>query len=281
MKEVISSTATNIFYALQSVKFWIAAAVNLLIMFIFAEMDILFGQNESVYYVLFLTLSKIPEEFTMVVSAVSAVTLFADEWCGGRFIFSYTRLKKTGYAATLVLSVFLISSLLSIFGSALYIGILSISHPLSGDTTTRAMLQIARGYANGGLLQHGHFFAYYLITILRQACYMGVFTAMAAVASIKLTNSYVAITFPIALHITITNILTALNVPGIIVPSNVYRHSVYLSKMFDPDLNLSENNFSMISMLYPFIYTVIILAALAVLSYFLLKQKYEKSSDLR
>lgn len=281
MRTVLSSTATNVFYALRSVKFWIAVAVYLLIMLVFADVDILYGQNESIYYILFLTLSKIPEEFTMVVSAIPAVTLFADEWCCGRFIYSYTRLKGAGYAVTLVLSVFLISSLVSMIGSTLYIGILSPSHPFVGDTTTRTFLQIARGYANGGLLQHGHFFAYYLITVLRQACYMGIYSTMAAAVSIWLANSYVAIVFPMVLHIAITNILKALTMPGIIVPQNVYRHSVYLSKIFDPDLNLSENNFSVISMIYPFIYTLIILAMLAVLSYFWINRKYEKNSDFR
>lgn len=282
MKAVVSSTITNVFYTARSVKFWAAVAVDLLIMFIFAGIDIIFGQNESIFYILFLTLSKIPAEFAMVISAIPAATIFADEWCCGRFIYSYSRQKKAGYAVTLILSVFLISALVSLISTGLFIGVLSLSHPLDADDMSlKTLLQIARGYANGGLIQHGHFFAYYIITILRQACYMGIYSAMAATVSIWFANSYVAMASPMALHILITNILTVLAVPGVIIPENVYRHSVYLSKMFDPDLNLSENNFSVFSMLYPFIYTLIILTALVVISFFGIKQKNEKNSDFR
>ncbi len=282
MKAVVSSTITNVIYTLRSVKFWAAVAVDMLIMFIFAGIDVIFGQNESIFYILFFTLSKIPAEFAMVISAIPAVTIFADEWCSGRFIFSYTRQKKAGYAVTLILSVFLISALVSVISVALFIGVLSLSHPLDAEgMKPRALLQIARGYANGGLIQHGHFFAYYVITVLRQACYMGIYSAMAAAVSICFANSYVAMVSPMALHVLITNILTVLAVPGVIFPKHVYRHSVYLSKMFDPDLNLSENNFSIFSMLYPFIYTLIILAVLVVISFFGIKQKNEKNSDFR
>lgn len=282
MKTIASSIITNVIYTLRSVKFRVAVAVDLLILFVFAGVDVLFGQNERVFYILFFTLSKIPEEFTMMISAVPTVTIFADEWCSGRFIFSYTRQKKAGYAVTLILSVFLISALVSVISTALFIGVISLSHPLDADgMKPRMLLQIARGYANGGLLQHGHFFAYYVITVLRQACYMGIYSAMAAAVSIWFANSYVAMVFPMALHVLITNILTALEVPGVIIPKHVYRHSVYLSKMFDPDLDLSENNFSVFSMLYPFIYTLIILAALAVISFWGIKQKNEKNSDFR
>ena len=282
MKKVVSSSATNVFYALRSVKFWTAVAVNMLILFIFADVDILWGQNESIHYILFLTLDKIPEEFTMAVSAVPAVTLFADEWCSGRFIYSYTRLKGVGYAVTLVISVFLISMLVSFISTGLYIGILSLSHPWLGDTTSRMFLQSASKYANGGWLQHGHYFAFYLVTLLRQACYMGIFSAMAAVFSIWISNSYVAIVFPVFLNSVIMNILTPLlKIPFVLVPKQVYLHYVYLAKIFDPDLNRSENNFTVISMLYPFIYTLIILALLAVLSYFWIIRKYRSSSDMR
>lgn len=282
MKTVVSSTITNVFYTARSVKFRAAVVLNLLTMLIFAGIDVIFGQNESMFYILFFTLEKIPAEFTMVISAIPAATIFSDEWCGGRFVYSYTRQKKAGYAVTLILSVFLIAALVSLISTVLFIGVLSLSHPLDTDgMKPRAILQIARGYANGGLIQHGHFFVYYIVTVLRQACYMGIYSAMAATVSIWFANSYVAMVSPMALHVLLTNILTVLAVPGVIIPKNVYRQGVYLSKMFDPDLDLNENNFSVFSMLYPFIYTIIILAMLFVISFFGVKQKNEKNSDFR
>ena len=282
MKKVISSSATNVFYALRSVKFWLAVALELLMMFILADVDIVHDQTQKIYYVLHMTFDKMPGEFTAAMSALPAVTLFADEWCSGRFIYSYTRLKGAGYAVTLIVSVFLIAALVSLISTGLYIGILSMSHPLTDDITSTSLLQVARSYANGGLLRHGHFFAYYLLTVLRQACYMGIFSTMAAVFSIWISNSYVAIVFPVFLYVVIPSIFWSLfKLPRVIIPSEVYQLGTYLSKEFDPDLKLSENNFSVISMLYPFIYTLIILAALAVLSFFLVRRKYRSGSDLR
>lgn len=280
MKTVFSSILSNLQYALRSAKFWIAAGAYLLMMLFYSDADDLFKRGEGVYYILHYTLKQGAGEFAFAVCSISAATLFADDWCSGRFIFSYTRAKKSGYAVSLILSSFLIAALTAVISLSIYTAIFSFTNPVTGDPSSSSFLHVIRSYANGGLMADGHFFAYYLVTILTQACYIGIFSAASAMISIKLTNSYIAAVTPLVLAMVISNFMEALHFPKIIIPQRVYDTNTWLSKFFDPELDLSRN-FSVISMAYPFIYTVAVLVILSVISYFWIEKKQEKSLDIR
>ena len=280
MKNIFSGIITNLCYALRSAKFWIAAVAYLLIMIFYSDADELYQRGEGVYYILHYTLKHGAGEFALAVCAIPAATIFADDWCSGRFIFSYTRARKSGYAISLILSSFLIAALVSIISISIYITIFSFTNPITGDITNRSFLQITRSYANGGLMKEGHYFTYYLITILTQSCYIGIFSAMSAMLSIKLTNQYIAIVMPLILGMVMGSFMEAIRIPYILIPSRIFSQNTWLSKYFDSELDLNYN-FSLISMIYPFIYTIAILTILAVISYFWINNKQEKSLDIR
>lgn len=280
MKVVFTSVLSNLGYALRSARFWIAVGAYLLMMLFYSDADELFHRGEGVYYILHYTLKQGASEFAFAVCSISAATLFADDWCSGRFVFSYTRAKKSGYAVSLILSSFLIAALTAIISLSIYVTVFSFTNPLIGDPSSRSFLQITRSYANGGLMTDGHFFVYYLVTILTQACYIGVFSAASAMISIKLTNSYIAVVTPLILAMILSSFMEAIHIPYIVIPNRVFSTSTWLSKFFDPDLDLNHN-FSVISMAYPFIYTIAVLVVLAVISCFWIEKKQEKSIDIR
>lgn len=280
MKSVISVILVNLSYTLRSAKFWIAAAAYLLMMLFYSDADGLFQRGEGVYYILHYTLKHGAGEFAFVVCAIPAVTLFADDWCSGRFVYSYARSKKIGYAVSMILSSFLIAALTAIVSMSIYVIAFSFTNPIMGDPSSKSFLQITRNYANGGLMTDGNYFAYYLVTILTQACYTGVLSAASAMISIKLTNSYIAIVTPLILGMMLPSLMKAVHIPDIINPDEVFSTGTWLSKYFDPDLDLNHN-FSVISMAYPFIYTIAVLIVLTVISHFWIKKKQEKIIDIR
>ena len=80
---------------------------------------------------------------------------------------------------------------------------------------------------------------------------------------------------PLVLGIIIPSFAEFAHIPKIIVPNNVFSASTWLSKYFDPNLDLSSN-FSIISAINSFIYTIILLGVFIILSKFLLDRKQEK-----
>ena len=88
---------------------------------------------------------------------IAAAALFSEEWCSGRFVFSYTRSKKFVYAASLILSSFFIAALTAAISMRAYILIFSFTNPFTADPQNGGFMQIVRSYANGGLMAQGHF----------------------------------------------------------------------------------------------------------------------------
>lgn len=277
MKTVFSCIALNMSYMLRSVKFWGAAAMYLLLIYFYAGTDDIIHDGAGVYYILLNSLQKNEGtlQFGFAACAIPAAALFAEEWCSGRFIYSYMRAKKRGYAVSVILTSFLTAALVSIISSTVYIGILSLSHPLTGDVTKKIFIQAAlRTYANGGLMLRGHYFAYYLVTVLTQACCMGIFSALATMLSVKITNVYSVIVSSMILYLLVTNLLTIFKVPFILNPYNIFDGLNNVIHVLSPD---NEENFTVISMLYPFIYTVIVLVIISVVSCFWIRKKCEKT----
>lgn len=276
MRTVFSCIALNMSYTLRSVKFWGAAAMYLLLIYFYAGTDDIMHDGSAVYYILQYTLQNGGTlQFGLVACAIPAAALFADEWCSGRFIYSYMRAKKRGYAVSVILSSFLAAALVSIIATTVYVGLLSLSHPLTGDVAKITFIQAAlRSYANGGLMVKGHYFAYYLVTILTQACCMGIFSALATMLSVKITNVYAAIVSPMILYLLVTNLFSIFKVPFLLNPYNIYDGSNNILRVLSPG---NGENFTVISMLYPFIYTVAVLVIISVISYFWIRQKYEKT----
>lgn len=275
MKTVFSCIVLNMSYALRSVKFWGAVAMYLLLIYFYAGTDDIMHDGTGVYYILQFSLQNGGTlQFGFAACAIPAAALFAEEWCSGRFIYSYMRAKKRSYAVSVILTSFLTAALVSIISTSVYIGILSLSHPLTGDVTQKMFIRAAQRYANGGLMLNGHYFAYYLVTILTQACCMGIFSALATMLSVKITNVYSVIVSSMILYLLVTNLLSIFKAPFMLNPYNIFDGSNNIIRVLSPG---NEENFTVISMLYPFIYTVIVLAIISIISYFWIRKKCEKT----
>ena len=276
MKTAFNCVGMYCLYAFRSIKFWAACLIYLLLL-IFGTADF-YNESAGVYYLLHYALQNGTKEFGLVVCAIPAAGIFADEWCSGRFVYSYTRAKTLPYAVSVVLSAFLIAAATYIAANAAYILIFSITNPIVGVLDDTSFVQSMMSYANGGLMLKGNVGGYYIINALTGGCNVGIFSALAVLVSVIITNSYIATVSPMILYIFITNFMNFLNIPRIANPYYIFSGGHYVFSDLTPN---SADNFSIISMAYPFVYALCVVAIIAMAALFGINRKYEKNSDLR
>lgn len=280
MTRIFGNISTNCKYILRSARFW-AAVAGYLALLIFATSDY-YHSGEEVWYLLHFSRAFGSYYFSLVICALPGAALFAEEWCSERFVFSYFRTGKKEYAVSVIFSSFLSAFLTAFIGTALYIAIYSAISPVTSDANDIFFMQHMSGYTNGALLYNGHIFAYYFLEITNISCFMGLFSALATMFSTVITNSYITVIMPLLIYeisSTLSNILSA---PMLLHPHYVFGANNTVIRLLYPSRDITaENNFTVVSMLYPAVYLMICLMIITIISYFLIKHKYEKNSDIR
>lgn len=280
MKRIFGNIYLNCKRSVCSVRF-LAAVAGYLSLLIFATSDY-YHSGAEVWYLLHYSRTFGSYYFSLVICALPGAALFADDWCSERFVFTYARTGKKEYAVSVILSSFLSTFFVAFIGTSLYIGIYSLINPITNDINDVFFKQQMGGYTNGGLLYNGHIFAYYLLDVINTSCFMGLFSALATMFSVVITNSYITIIMPLVLYEISFALCKILSAPMLSHPQYVFSGSNTVFRMLHPSRELeAKSNFSVISMLYPLIYLAVCLAIITIISHFLIKRKYEKNSDIR
>lgn len=287
MKKVLSTIGSNCFYSLRSGKFWTAVGVLTAVMLLYT-LDMykpwMTGENglptaapQPIFFYLLMIIDMGLREFSILICAVPAAGIFAEEWHSGRFIFSYIRNKKPGYTASTVLSAFFIAAMTCAVSITLYMMITAaIGNPFSGDVNDISFIQMTDAVINGGLLLKGHTFLFYSLLVLTYSFGVGVFSAGAVFISVLITNQYIAVVSSMVLYTVLSNVFTILHGPRLLNVWFVFGVANFI-KEFDKE---AAENFLIISMLYPFIFAAVMLMIFIIASHFLIKRKYEKKTDL-
>ncbi len=280
MTRIFGNISANCKYILRSGRFW-AAVGGYLALLIFATADY-YHSGAEVWYLLHFSRAFGSYYFSLVICAVPGAALFAEEWCSERFVFSYLRTGKKEYAVSVIMSSFLSAFFAAFIGTALYIGVYSLINPITSDINDIMFTQHMGGYTNGGLLYNGHIFAYYFLEITNISCFMGLFSALATMLSTVITNSYITAIMPLLIYEIISTMSNILSAPMLLHPHYVFSASNTVMRLLYPSREITaENNFTIVSMLYPVIYLLICLTVITIISYILIKHKYEKNSDIR
>ncbi len=275
MKRFLRTTGMCLAKTFCGIKFWLAVALYIGLLTIISQT--LFSEHATVYYILHYAFANSTSYFLLVICALPNAAVFAEEWSAKRFVASYTRAKKDPFAASMIVSSFLSAFGVSVIASALYLAFLSLKYPVCGDPSDIDFLQRMHSYANGGLAISGNFFLYYFMEFITQGCLMGLFSALATLLSIKLTDSNIAVVMPMILYIIVTNVMSMLSIPRLLNPYHVYSQSGTVYRTFFPG---RSENYSFISMIYPLIYTIMLLGVFVIAAYFMIKRKYEKYNDI-
>ncbi len=275
MKRFFYTTGMCLKKTVCGVKFGIAVVLYMGLLAIISQ-D-LFSQYATVYYVFHYAFANSTSYFLLVICAFPNAAVFSEEWQARRFVASYTRAKKIPFAASMMVSSFLSAFGVSVIASVFYLAVLSLRYPLCGDASDISFLDQMRIYANGGLAIAGNYFLYYLIEFVTQGCLMGLFSALATLLSIRLTDSHIAVVMPMILYITITNLMSWISVSRLLNPYHVYSQSGTVYRTLFPG---GTDNFSVISMLYPLVYTAALLGVFVLAAHVMIKRKYEKYNDI-
>ncbi len=276
MKRVLSAISINVSKALRSARFWGMVVLYVLLLIYSVRYTFYIGQPVS--YTLTDALMVDTESFLLLICAVPSAALFAEDWCSGRFLFSYLRTKKLGYAASTMLSTFIISALVSVIALSLFIVGLSFINPLVGDIESDSYIFRTMQTTNGELLLKGHTFPFYLLTVLTFSCYMGTMSTFAALVSVWLANPYIAMVSPIVLIELFQIIIGLFHLPAIGYPRIAFS---MLNHPYQLLVHESGMGGSVISTLYPFIYTLVCLTIIIFLAYILIERKYAVNFDPR
>lgn len=275
MKRFFRTTGMCLAKTFCKARFWLAIALYMGLLVLISQ-DLV-SPNATVYYILHYAFANSTSYFLLVICALPNAAVFVEEWAAKRFVASYTRAKKDPFAASVIVSSFLSAFGVSVIASALYMAILSFKYPVCGNISDIGFLQQMGGYANGGLAISGNYFLYYFMEFVTQGCLMGLFSSLATLLSIKLTDSNIAVVMPMILYIIVTNIMSLLPIPRLLNPYHVYSQSGTVYRTFFPG---KSDNFSVVTMIYPLIYTAVLIGIFALAAYFMIKRKYEKYNDI-
>lgn len=276
MKRILSAILVNVSGALRSARFWAAVALYVLMMIYAVRYTFYVGQPIS--YTLIDALMAGVEDFLFLICALPSAVLFAEDWCSGGFLFSYLRTKKLGYAASSMLSTFIISALVSAIALSLFIVGLSFVNPLVGDVEEQTFYIRTIHSTNGTLLLNGNIFGYYALAVLTYSCFMGIMSAFAALASVWLTNPYIAMVSPLVLIKLFEIPVRLFHIPALVEPRVAFS---LMNTQYQYLSDESGMGSSVIGTLYPFIYTLVCLAVIIFLAYISIKRKYSTGFDAR
>ena len=276
MRRAFAGICVNVLNAFRSARFW--GMVVLYVLLLIYSVRYTFYVGQPVSYTLTDALMVDTESFLLLICAVPSAALFAEDWCSGRFLFSYLRTKKLGYAASTMLSTFIISMLVSVIALSLFIIGLSFINPLVGDVESESYFIRTMLTTNGELLLKGHIFLFYLLNILNFSCFMGTMSTFAALVSVWLANPYIAMVSPIVLIELFQIPIGLFHLPALVDPRIAFN---MMNVPYQILVHESGMGSSVISTLYPFIYTVVCLVIIIFLAFILIERKYAANSGTR
>ena len=276
MKRIVSTVCCNVTFALRSLRFW--SAVILYIFMLIYAIRYTFYIGQPVSYTFWNALTVNTETFLLLICAMPSAALFAEDWCSGRFMYSYLRTKKLGYAASTMLSTFIISALVSIIALSLYIIGLSFINPVIGDVEDMNYCIQTMMTTNGELLINGHIFSYYALTVLNYSCFMGTMSAFGALLSVWLTNPYIAMVSPIVLIKLFEIPVLLFHLPPLIEPRVAFS---LMNHPYHILIDGSGYGVHIISTLFPYFYALVCLTVIIFLAHIFIKRKYAANSDTR
>lgn len=276
MKRIIYAVWCNVSFAMRSARF--RGAVILYVFMLIYAVRYTFYTGQPVSYTLRDALMVNTETFLLLICAMPSAALFAEDWCSGRFMYSYLRTKNLGYAASTILSTFIISALVSIIAMSLFIIGLSFINPVIGDAENESYIMQTMMTTNGELLINGHIFSYYALTVLTYSCFMGTMSVFGAFLSVWLTNPYIAMVSPIVLIKLFEIPVLLFHLPPLIEPRVAFS---LMNHPYQILIDESGQGVHIFSTLFPYIYALVCLTVIIFLAHIFIKRKYAVNSDAR
>lgn len=246
-----------------SLRFWGCAVISALLMISFVLGDYASdGLNAGMYYFYMGVETSGSDELLIMLAAMPAITLFCDDRNSGEFFFLYTRTGKRIYPLAVTLSSAIIAAFSVIVSYLLFSAFILAKYPLVPMMSAEELRRETLGMRNCGLLTSVPI-AFYALWIALKGAIAALYSVLGILLSVFITNVHLALVSPMIISKVIEIFSAVFDLPFWLDAATVYGYS--LSLYFGFGGTLDGELFSVISAVYPFVFTLIavILTALA------------------
>lgn len=247
-----------------SLRFWGCAVISALLMISFVLGDYASdGLNAGMYYFYMGVETSGSDELLIMLAAMPAITLFCDDRNSGEFFFLYTRTGKRIYPLAVTLSSAIIAAFSVIVSYLLFSAFILAKYPLVPPISAAELRQETIGMLNCGLLTSVPA-AFYVLWIALKGSIASLYSAIGILLSVFITNAHLTLVSPMLTSMIDGFFVSVINPPFWMSSSSLYGFSLSLYLNFGGTLD--GELFSVISAVYPFIFTFVIIFVLSVIT---------------
>lgn len=211
----------------------------------------------------------------MMIAAFPAAIMFYDDWKSGYFKFIILRTGRRKYTFAVTFAAGVTAAAVMILSyTVLSIYILS-KFPAVTDVDMSTLRISTLGFPNSGLLYTGQAFLCYLLYFLTRGAMAAFFAVFAVFQSMLITNRHLTLISPVLIYILYFSFNLFSVLPAVVNPFVLYWNGFKLYLVFGgtPDGSL----FSPIAAIYPTLFTIAIMVALALVEAKILHSKMNRS----
>lgn len=214
--------------------------------------------------------------FMMMIFCFPAVMLFYEDWTSGNFKLIINRCGRAKYTFAAILSAGVIAAAVTVISYLILSAFVLTKFPLIPTLESEHEFRMKIiGFPNAGLLCTGHEVLCYALYILSQGARSAFYAAAALFQSMIITNKHLTAISPVLLYICYFTFNLFLILPAVLNPYVLYWNGFKLYLVFGGTQDGSL--FSPIAAAYPFIYSAVMLTALALIGTKILRVKMNRS----
>ena len=211
----------------------------------------------------------------MAIAAFPAVTMFYDDWKTGYFKLVMPRAGRKKYTFSVTLAAGVTAAAVMILSYTIFSIYILSKFPAVRSLSPSELRTDTIGFPNSGLLYTGHAFLCYLLYFLTRGAMAAFFAVFAVFQSMLITNRHLTLISPVLIYILYFSFNLFDILPAVVNPFVLYWNGFKLYLVFGGTLDGSF--FSPISAVYPMLFTIAIMAVLALVEAKILRLKMNGS----
>lgn len=247
-----------------SLRFLGCTLVLALLMFSFVESDYFRHFDVTLYYFYMNVGEGYSTDLLNMIAALPAITLFCEDYSSGKFLLTYARTGKKIYPFAVTLSSGITTAILVTVSYLIFSAVILLGgYPAVPDLEPAVLRWETIGLANSALLPTVPVL-FYALWIVREAMCTAVYSMLGILLSVFITNIHLTIVSPLMMSMLYDIFNRVIRLPFWMDFGSVYSGS--LSLFFGFGGTLDDEIFSPISAVYPFIYTIISVIIISIIT---------------
>lgn len=264
LKKILKTVEIYTVRGIFSLGFFGSAVTAALLMISFIQSDYAAEfPNLSLYYFYMGAGCGGSDELLIMLAALPAVTFFCEDCGSGRFLLTYSRTGKKIYPFAVTFSAGLVTAVSVIITYLIFSAFILLKYPLVPPIEPAELRRETIGMANSALLVTAPA-VFYALWIIREALIAAVYSMLGILLSAFITNVHLTLVSPLILCMMTDIFSRVIKLPFWLDINLIYGGSIGLYRGFGGTLD--GEIFSMISAVYPFIFTIFLIILISVIT---------------